>query len=68
MELENIILSEVIQTQKDKYVLTYKWLLNIKQRKATNHNPRELDNNEDPKKDIHISNLQKKYKKTRSPE
>ena len=35
MDLENIILSEVTQTQKDKYhyVLTHTWLLDIKQRK-----------------------------------
>ena len=35
MDLENIILSEGTQTQKEKYVLTYKWLLDIKQRKPT---------------------------------
>jgi hypothetical protein len=27
MELENIVLSEVTQTQKDMHVLTNKWLL-----------------------------------------
>ena len=34
MELENIILSGVTQTQKDKYI-TYKRLLDIKQRKTS---------------------------------
>ena len=35
MELENIILSEVTQTQKDNlsHVLTHRWFLNIKQGK-----------------------------------
>ena len=34
MELENIILSEVTQTQKElSHVLTHRWFLNIKQRK-----------------------------------
>ena len=32
MDLENITLSEITQTQKDN-VLTHKWLLDIKQRK-----------------------------------
>ena len=43
VELENIILSEVTQTEGQlSHVLTHKWFLNIKQRKpATNHNPRE---------------------------
>ena len=29
-------------------------------------NPRELDNKEDPKRDIHVSNLHGKKKKTKS--
>ena len=41
MTLENIILSEVSQTQKEKY---HTWLLDIKQKKKTAiiHNHREL--------------------------
>ena len=61
MDLENIILSEVTWTQKDKlsYVLTHKWLLDIKQRKTSLQFtiPENLDNKEDPKRDIHGSNL-----------
>ena len=61
MDPESIILSEVTQTQKDKYhyVLTYEWFLNIKQRKTSLQItiPENLDNNENPKIDIHGSNL-----------
>ena len=41
------------------YVLTYKWILDIKQRKTSLQFtiPENLDNNEDPKRDTHGSNL-----------
>jgi hypothetical protein len=32
MELENIMPSEITQSQKDMHVLTYKWILTIKYR------------------------------------
>ena len=56
MDLESIILSEVTQTQKDKYRM---WLLDIKQRKTNLHFtiPKNLDNKEDPKRDIHRSTV-----------
>jgi hypothetical protein len=44
MELENIILSKVTQTQKDMqwYILTYKWMLATKYRyHVTLHRPKE---------------------------
>jgi hypothetical protein len=55
MELENIILSEVIQTQKDMhgYVLTYKWTSAIRYRIAVLHSTdtKKLNNKEGPKED-----------------
>ena len=42
------------------YVFTHKWFLDIKQRKASLQItiPKNLDNKDVPKKDIHGSNLQ----------
>ena len=49
MDLENIILSEVTQTQKDmSHVFTHKWFLNIKKSSPQITIPENLDNNEDP--------------------
>ena len=59
MEQVNIILSEVIQTQKYKYYM-YSLIIVFRHKakkpvyKLVSEN---LDNNEDPKKDIHRSNL-----------
>ena len=39
MDLENIILSEVVQTQKVSYVLNHKWFLDIKKRKPAYNSP-----------------------------
>ena len=46
VDLENILLSEVTETQKDNYhmyLLISKWFLDIKSKEnqPTNHNPRE---------------------------
>ena len=60
MDQENIIFSEVTQTHKTNILLLYhKWLLDIKQRKTSLQFtiPENLDNNENPKRDIHESNL-----------
>ena len=64
MELENIILSE----RQLSYVLTHKWF----KQKAKKSSlqiiiPENLDKNEDPKRDIHGSNMHEKKKKKRSP-
>ena len=60
MDLENIILSEVTQTQKDKYYM-YSLIVALRHKaKKTSLQitiPENLDNKEDPKRDIHISNL-----------
>ena len=58
MELENITLSEVTQTQKDNYHS----LISDFKHKVKESNPQitileNLDNNEDPKRDLHRSNL-----------
>ena len=62
MELENI-LSEVTQTQKDKYLM-YSLISGFKRKTTTtttkqhrNHNSRELGHKKDPKRDIHGSSL-----------
>ena len=60
VDLENIILSEAIQTQKDKYHMYS--LISAFGHKAKKTSlqftiPENLENNEDPKKDIHGSNL-----------
>ena len=51
------ILNEVTQTQKKKtfYILTHKWLLDVKQRitRLEPTTPEKLVNKENPKKDIH---------------
>ncbi len=63
MELENIILSEVTQTDPERHVLTHalthRWFLNNKAKKTSLQItiPENLDNDEDPKRDIHGSNL-----------
>ena len=59
MDLENSILSEVTTKTNIIYVLTHKWLLDIKQRKTNLQFtiPENLDNNEEPKRDIHGSNV-----------
>ena len=49
------ILSEVNQTQKDKYVITHKWLLDIKKTNLQCTIPENLYNKEDPKRDVHWS-------------
>ena len=58
MDLENI-LSEVNSDPEKQisYVLTHKWLLDIKQRKTNLQftTPENPDNKKDPKKDIHGS-------------
>ena len=53
MELENIILSEV--TQKEK--VNYHMFSLAKKICPVISIPENLNNNEDPKRDIHISNL-----------
>ena len=53
MDLEKTILSEVIQTQKNKYnMYLLTWLLDIKQRKTSLQftTIENLDNKEDPKR------------------
>ena len=59
MDLENIILSEVTQTQKDKYhMYSLKFLKHKAKRTSSQITiPEKLDNNEDPKRNIHRSNL-----------
>ena len=62
MELENI-LSEVTQTQKDNYhmySLTGGFKHKAKKANLKTTIPENLDNNEDPKRDIHRSNLHRK--------
>ena len=60
MELGNIILSEATQTQKDNYHM-YSLISDFKHKaKKTSLQftiPENLDNDEDPKRDIHGSNL-----------
>ena len=53
VELENIILSEVTQTQKDIQVLTYKWTLVIKYRTIMLQftNTKKVRNKESPGED-----------------
>ena len=63
MDLENIILSEVTQTQKDKYhmySLISAFRHKVKKTSLQFTTPENLDNNKDPKRDIHGSNLQGK--------
>ena len=71
MELENIIFSEVTQTQKDNYHM-YSLISGFKHKTTRNSSQitisENVDNNEDPKRDIHRSNLPGKLKKTRSSE
>ena len=63
MELENIILSEVTQTQKDNYHM-YSLISGFKHKaKKTSPQitiPENIDSNEDPKRHIHGSNLHAK--------
>ena len=59
MDLENIILSKVTQTQKDNYLI-FSLISNFRH-KAKKISlqftiPENLDNNEDPKRDIQGSN------------
>ena len=60
MDLENIILNEVTQTQKDKYHM-YSLISGFKHKAEKTSLqftiPENLDNKEDPKRDIHRSNL-----------
>ena len=60
MDLENIILSEVTQMQRDKYNM-YSLISGFRHKgKKTSLQitiPENLDNNEDPKRDIHRPNL-----------
>jgi hypothetical protein len=54
MELENIILSEVPQTQKDMMVCTHlKWILAINSRMPTLYfiDPKKLNKKEGPRED-----------------
>ena len=60
MELENIILSEVTQTQKDNYhMYSLIGVFKHKAKKASLQTtiPENLDNNADTKRDLHRSNL-----------
>ena len=70
MELENIILSEVTQTQKDNYHMYSQVVFKHKAKKASLQTtiPENLDNNEDTRRDLYRSNLHGKQKKTSSPE
>ena len=73
MHLESIILIEVTQTQNDKYHM-YSLISDFKHKakkikiclKFTI--PKNLDNTEDSKRDIHGSKLSGRENKTRSPE
>ena len=63
MELENNILSEVTQTQKDNYHMYS--LIVVFKRKSKKVSlqttiPENLDNNEDTKRDLYRSNLHEK--------
>ena len=63
MDLENIILSEVTQTQKDNYHMYS--LISVFKHKAKKTSlqittPKNLDINEDTKRNIHRSNLRGK--------
>jgi hypothetical protein len=53
MELENIILSEVTQSQKDMHGVSYKLILAVKYRIPTLHStdPKKLNKKEGPSKD-----------------
>ena len=65
MELENIILSEVTQTQKDMYSCTHSQVVfKHKAKKASLQTtiPENSDNNADTKRDLHRSNLHGKQK------
>ncbi|KAL6038617.1 hypothetical protein STEG23_017921, partial [Scotinomys teguina] len=60
MLMENIILKEITQTQKDKrrkYVLIHKWILDVKQRitRLRPIAPEKLANKEDPKRDSWVA-------------
>ena len=69
MDLDNGIMS-VTHSGKTNIVCTHKWLLDIKQTKTSLQftTLENLDNKEDPKRDISLSNLYWKEKMTRSPE
>ena len=58
MELENIILSKVTQTKKDKHgMYSHKWILTIKYRIPTIYSigPKKLNKKEGPSEDACIS-------------
>ena len=60
MDLENIILGEVTQTRKTIVICTNSSVAFRHKAKKTNLQftiPENLDNNEDPKRHIHTSNL-----------
>ena len=63
MKLKNIGFSEVMQTKKHSYHMYsliggfWTW---SKENQPSNHNPRELDNSADTKRDLHRSNLRGK--------
>ena len=57
MELKNIILSEVTQTQKDIYHMDSVFKYKTKKTSLQITIPENLDKKEDPKRDIHVSNL-----------
>ena len=60
MKLDNIILNEVTQTQKDNYHVYSLIVHKAKKTSLQTTFPVNLDNNEDTKKDLHRSNLQGK--------
>ena len=63
--------SEVTQTQKDKYNMYFSQVTFSHKEKNNSlqfTTPENLDNKENPKRDIYGSNLHGKQKKTRSPE
>ena len=60
VELENLILSEVTQTQKDNYHM-YSLISGFKHKAKKTRlqitTPKNLDNNDDTKRDLHRFNL-----------
>ena len=70
IELENIILNEITQTQKDNYHMYSQVVFKHKAKKTSLQItvPENLDNNADTKRDLNRSNLHGKKEKTRSPE
>ena len=49
-------------TERQIYIFTHKWLSDVKQSKTSLlfTMPEKLDNKDDPKRDIHVSNLYRK--------